>query len=254
MKLIGIYCIRNKISHKSYIGMSTDINRRSKVHFRHPKNAIGDAIKKYGEQAFVVEILELCPEHLLNDRECHWISAMDCRSPNGYNLLSGGSNDRHSIESRLRMSKIHTGKKLSKKTKRKVSLVTRGSNNGNYGRKHTAEARQKISKSRVGKPSWNKGKNFSVETKAIMSQSARKRSTARPDVWKQSHVICKLYLQGDSVHSLAKKLNTTDLTIKRLLIDNKIPIRTLSESQKLMGLKRRESHPLQLYLFEVNND
>jgi hypothetical protein len=37
------------------------------------------------------------------------------------------------------------------------------------------EEREKISKSKIGKSSWNKGKSFSINTKRLMSVSAKKR-------------------------------------------------------------------------------
>ena len=45
-----------------------------------------------GLENFTIEIIERCEnQNELNEREKFWIKVLKCKSPNGYNLLDGGS-------------------------------------------------------------------------------------------------------------------------------------------------------------------
>ena len=103
---------------------------------------IGNAIKKYGEEAFGVKILVRCdtPEEL-DHREAYYIKIFNTLAPNGYNLRAGGKISeamrdqmikgwarrkarpkyKRSKEQRARMSKAQKGKILSEETKKKMS-------------------------------------------------------------------------------------------------------------------------------------
>lgn len=76
----GVYAIRNTANEKIYVGSSKSIQHRwehnhlpmlkSNTHFNaHLQNAWN----KYGEKSFVLEVLELCAEIELEDREGYWI-------------------------------------------------------------------------------------------------------------------------------------------------------------------------------------
>lgn len=62
------------------------------------------------------------------------------------------------------------GKLASLETKKKMSEVQKGKNNGFYGRKHTEETKKKIGESHKGNK-YRLGKTFSEETKKKMSES-----------------------------------------------------------------------------------
>lgn len=74
--MIGIYKITNKITGQSYIGKSTNIERRWCEH-KTPKaqgnNKLHDDMKKYGIDNFVFEVLEECEKSILFDRELYFI-------------------------------------------------------------------------------------------------------------------------------------------------------------------------------------
>jgi len=65
---------------------------------------LNNAIRKYGIDNFVVELIECCKISNADEREIHYIK--DCNSlfPNGYNLKNGGSVFTHSDESKKRLS------------------------------------------------------------------------------------------------------------------------------------------------------
>ncbi len=160
MKLTGIYCIRHISSGKCYVGQSVDIQKRIKEHFEYQVGFyLGNAIRKYGREAFVFEYLELCSEENLDSRECHWIAVLDCMHPNGYNLRSGGARGRHSELSKQKISKGKIGKKRpppTEQARRNLSAASLGKKNHFYGKRHTAESKQKMSEST--KRSWREKK------------------------------------------------------------------------------------------------
>ena len=88
-----IYRIYNTVNGKSYIGQTTEFERRIKIHFRKHNSctALRNAINKYGKESFRVEILESdVPEKLLSKLEILHIRFWNTLTPNGYNLNIGG--------------------------------------------------------------------------------------------------------------------------------------------------------------------
>ena len=92
--MIGIYCWRNKITNKYYVGQSTDIKHRIAQH----KCAIGNpnynqplyqSFRQYGIENFEWKILEECTAEQLDEREIYWISKLNSYL-DGYNATSGG--------------------------------------------------------------------------------------------------------------------------------------------------------------------
>lgn len=95
--MIGIYKITNKETGKSYIGQSNDITRRFKEHQTVGEKSrilVDIAIKKYGKESFLYEILEECNIEELNQKEKYWIQYFNTVE-NGYNCNPGG--DQQSI-------------------------------------------------------------------------------------------------------------------------------------------------------------
>ena len=88
----GIYIITNKINNHFYIGLSKDIELRWKHHINESQNknskeyekTLYRAFRKYGIENFRFEILELCSEESLREREIFWINKMDAINK-GYN-------------------------------------------------------------------------------------------------------------------------------------------------------------------------
>lgn len=103
--MIGIYKITNKINGKFYIGQSVDIKRRFMEH-RTPHGkmtSIKLAIKKYGKENFLFEVIEECSVEDLDAREIFWIENLKPQ----YNRDEGGRGSRGhhvSIEVRERLS------------------------------------------------------------------------------------------------------------------------------------------------------
>lgn len=97
-KVSGIYCIRNKIDDKVYIGLSSNIYARWQTHktklnsLSHINKHLQSSWTKYGEDAFEFSILELCDDiNLLPDMEIKWIARYNSSDKKfGYNMTSGG--------------------------------------------------------------------------------------------------------------------------------------------------------------------
>ena len=95
--LCGIYLIKCKVNDKVYIGQSKNIYHRFKCHLSrafnqdcHTYNTIlSRAIRKYGRDKFELEILELCDENDLNEREVYYIALYNSTIM-GYNMDLGG--------------------------------------------------------------------------------------------------------------------------------------------------------------------
>lgn len=93
----GIYKITNIASSTSYIGQATNIALRiyQHLHSSISENAkdynypLHKAIRKYGVDNFVFEVLEECEYFKLNEREQYWITFYDTFK-NGYNQTAGG--------------------------------------------------------------------------------------------------------------------------------------------------------------------
>jgi group I intron endonuclease len=97
---VYIYKITNKINNKIYIGQTIhSIHSRFLKHktIARVKNsdykAIHKAINKYGEDNFLLELVEECHSmEELNNKETEYIKQFNSLSPNGYNLCTGGFN------------------------------------------------------------------------------------------------------------------------------------------------------------------
>lgn len=170
----GIYQIRHVASGKVYVGSAISLSRRKIEHWRdlrrgdHGNAKLQRAWNKYGEDAFVFEVLE--PVLLLEDlltREQDWILKLDvCRK--GYNLApTAGSLLGHkmSMETRQRMSKVKTGVRKSPEHVAKVKEAL-------TGRRMTDEQREKMRVAKLGKTR----DPHSEETRRKMSLAASGRT------------------------------------------------------------------------------
>lgn len=167
-------------SNKIYIGQTTNEARRRaewfylKMYYSHKGTKIDNARLKYGPSNFKYEVLERIIYNNIEEAtreldrlEIYYIKLYNSYK-NGYNLTIGGSSTRGLIlseEARNKISRIHKGKKLTKK--QIDSLV-----NSNTGRKHSLETRLKISKA-------NKGKCVSPESRMKISRALTGRKLSK---------------------------------------------------------------------------
>jgi group I intron endonuclease len=177
----GIYKITSP-SGRVYIGQSINIERR----FRYYKGVackeqikIYNSLLKYGVDAHIFEVLELCDTEQLNNRERHYQDLYDSVA-NGLNLLyvkSEHFNGGHSEESKKKISDSLKGRVFTEEHKYKIGL-----NNSRRGM--SDETKEKHRLNRLGKKASAEsiekqilkrlGSKRSEETKRKMSESAKK--------------------------------------------------------------------------------
>ncbi len=105
-----IYCIKNLINEKIYIGKHCGYPQDSKSYFGSGK-IITAAIKKYGKSNFTKTILQVIDNGDLNERQIFWIKEYNSNNNHiGYNLTIGGDGGATFI-----------GKSHSLNTKQKIS-------------------------------------------------------------------------------------------------------------------------------------
>lgn len=150
MKNPGIYILTNTVNGKQYVGKDSCLPSRINQHLRGQTPncpAIHNAIKKYGNETFSVEIIQYpdISEEALNAVE-HWkIRQFHTLSPNGYNLTEGGEGVFNpSLEIRQKISEANKGKNHWMYGKSSEDHPM-------YGKKHSDEAKKKISENNAMK-------------------------------------------------------------------------------------------------------
>ncbi len=169
--LCGIYAIECRTHSKIYIGQSSSIYRRWQEHKRqlrkgiHSNSHLQNSWLKYGEHLFNFYILEACNRDILNSKEEYYISLID--KLNCFNLGPVGPTYTRSVETRVRLSKSLTGRRLTDEHKRKLSETHRKSGL-HVGKKLTDAHKKKIG-------AKMKGRKFSLEHKMKLSIANKKR-------------------------------------------------------------------------------
>jgi len=137
-KKSGIYKITSPTD-KIYVGESSNLNNRCKRYLNPNKikgqKGIYNSILKYGSESHKIEILELCDEDILLERERYYQEFFNSIEE-GLNCFYTGTKDKK--------------KKHSEGTKKLMSEKSMGPNNPFYGKTHTLESLKKISDSSKG--------------------------------------------------------------------------------------------------------
>ena len=144
--------IKNLVNGKMYIGQTENLRGRWTQHksnvsiLNYP---IYGAIRKYGIDKFRFVPLEFFNKREeIDAAEIFWIDLLETRNKKyGYNLKGGGANGKHSTASLLKMSFIKIGKRHSLDSKLKMSKSHLGDNNPNFGKVTPLTIKDKISKS-----------------------------------------------------------------------------------------------------------
>lgn len=179
-----VYCIKNTVNNKEYIGLTTrTLEKRWKQHIYESNKQdswewntpLGNAIKKYGKDLFQVFVLEECSsETELKQKEIQLIKERKSLSTeNGYNLTLGGDGRlgyKLSEETKRKIGEGNIGKVMSNEAKEKMSVAAKKRSVGKLspmdGKKHTDDALKKISES-------SKGRIFSEESRIKKSESLK---------------------------------------------------------------------------------
>jgi len=193
-----IYCHTHTESGRRYIGLTKlTMMKRWNQHLHNAKSKLGkgcryfwSAIRKYGKDAFLHEVLEVCSElGVANLAEESWIEFYDTRnSEKGFNLMQGGLHTPHSVKTdywnrpgfREKASAVSKASwtpeyrqkmsKISKEVHSRPEIVALGSSF--KGKHHSDESKRKISEVQRGKKLSNDHKE-----KIRQASSGRKLST-----------------------------------------------------------------------------
>lgn len=220
-----IYKITNKINNKSYIGKkygSFDDN------YYGSGKIIKEAIKKYGKENFIIEILCECKnEKDINLNEQKYIKENNPK----YNIAKGGtggntllySTETHKKEiikkRSISLSKTWNNKSKEEKQKwaKSISLAKKGKKYNRPDYKHSEEVKQKIKLS-----NQQSHLNRSEEHKQKLLQAAKKRiGTDNPNCWKRVVIDNVIY---NSYKEASEKLKVTRQTINHWVKKGKATI------------------------------
>lgn len=194
LKRTGVYCIKNIVTGKVYVGSaSQSFRRRWNRHLGELCKGIHHCLHlqrsydKHGDAAFEFSILEMCEPAMCIKCEREWIEKCDATGPLGYNLMPAADNRlgcKHTVETKAKIAASHIGKSVSEETKQKLRVANRGKTHTEESRRKMSEAqkgskrpafseehRANMSRSRKGKPSPHKGKKRSPE---IIEKTASK--------------------------------------------------------------------------------
>lgn len=192
----GIYCFRNKINGKCYVGSSKNIFSRTWRHRsalrnkNHYNPKFQHGWNKYGEENFECFVLQLCGAELLIPLEQKYIvekKAVD----EGYNIQPvAATNDRWttSPEGRARISASRRNTKASPLARARMRAAK-------LGKKASLETKQKMSKAHLGikiGPYKNKRTNYgplSAEQKRQISETLKGRNLPLAVRQKQSAAL-----------------------------------------------------------------
>lgn len=198
MKICGVYLIKNKFNGKKYVGSSCDVQSRWTQHFNgHGSVVLKRAIRKYGKECLVTEVLEVCERRDLPEAEAKWIKALkpeynlDSLTDSGGRVVSATSKQRMSA-AKLGQPSFMKGKNHSPESRAKMSAAKMGKPNGRLGIAHSPDAKAKISLAHTGmrhSPEHKEkirltslGRKHSDEARAKIAASKMGISRPRPDV------------------------------------------------------------------------
>ena len=196
-KRCGVYCIKNKINNKVYIGSSHNMYKRFRRHLnelrknKHGNTHLQNAFLKYGEGNFYICIFDYCLEDSISLKEQFYMDLLGCTNIScGYNIRPKADNRLMAEETKKKLSVAHTGKKLSEETKKKLSYIRKGRPSYLKGTKLSEGHKQKIKDNARTNPNYGfKGKKHTEESLKKISQSSTGRLKSEESKAKQSAQI-----------------------------------------------------------------
>ena len=255
-----IYKIKNKINGKVYIGQTKScrgFNGRYCANgtgvervYNYYLNNLGSgksnihlirSIAKYGIESFEVnEFLDIAfSKQELDIKEKCWISVYNTLDPRyGYNKRDGGQDGGQTYESRKLNSISKLGFDISKYSDDIIDMyinkkepITHISNKYNV--------------------------NDCVIDRILKENNIKKRSESEVmlgyDINDYKDYIIDKY-KNNSINSIAKELNVTINTIKRVVINNNIKIKSMSEIKKGQGKGSKNPSSTTIFVYNINKE
>jgi len=211
-----IYKITNTINKKCYVGVTTksNVNDRWASHKSAIKCGNGcpllmKAFNKYGEDAFVFEIIIICFDDDVFYYENEYIIKYNSLSPNGYNVAEGGKSGKtflgkkHSEATKKIIgikSKEYTNRPDVKERARRVCIEWNKTHNVSKLQKKSEKWRKALELGKIG----GKGKNRSEEIKNKISNGLKEyfKNNGSANKGKHSKIMTKV--NGRKVNQYSK--------------------------------------------------
>ena len=192
MNKSAIYCIKNLVNGKCYVGSAVDISKRKSSHWkmlqsdRHHSKKLQNSWNKYGGAVFTFEVIEIVEERKsLISREQHWIDLFQSAGERGYNIAQKAGSSlgvKHTEETRAKVSAANRNRKYSPVPEERRAIISAAlkGRKREYtspehrahlaealtGKKHTPESRAKMSAAH---------RNITPETRLRMSEGQKRR-------------------------------------------------------------------------------
>ncbi len=208
MRKAFIYKVTHTESGRVYVGQTRDkkgIRNRWSVHVSCARRAVYDtyfhnAIRKYGESAFVVELLDECTIDSANALEKRYIATFRSNEKAfGFNMSEGGDGGQNT---------------QSPEVRKKISDAKRGKPTGIL---YTPEVREKIAASKRGKPrnaetikkikENRKVTELSAAWKSAISSGLKKSAKFSLSSQDADEIVTKLPYKSDSQLSIEYKVS-----------------------------------------------
>lgn len=175
-----IYKTTNTVNNKFYIGkhQTDDLDDG----YLGSGVALNHAIKKYGANSFVREILTYASCYdSLNRLECEYVTEDLCNNPQSYNIALGGQGgcivlkEGHPLYNATRKKITDSLLNIWDQTSERVKQLHKEKRVGMHGKKHSEETKVKMSATgkTVPKP-WLNGRTLSENTKIKMNEGKQK--------------------------------------------------------------------------------
>ena len=229
----GVYRILNTTNGMHYIGSSKDLRKRKNCHFsalrrgKHHCVYLQNAFTLYGETAFVFEVLEHTNELIVVEQK-FLDSAVTGTT---YNMLSSAYSTcgpshpmygkRHSDSTRAKIKEARSRQLVSHSTETRAKI-----GQSNRGKRISAES---ISKMRATKAErrhapWNRGLTY---------KSSGSVAAGRDKLLKQINekYVLQKYSDGHSINSIARYLLCSCDTVRRVLSEHGVRIRSIREQK-----------------------
>ena len=236
-----IYLLKNTVNGKIYVGQTwLELNKRFGKNGCNYSNSIYlfNAIKHYGADKFEYKLLAECDDQdEANKLESEYIEKYNSRDLNvGYNLKEGGSNGKHSEETKLKISqnaaKPWLGKHITDEMKKAIS-------DANTGRLHTEEWKEQNSEFMIKRHKEDghpmQGKHHTDEAKAQMSEKLKGQVHSRESIERgakkrqmkkeKENALIKAYQSNEAVPAILERLGAKTSALYRVLKRNNIPLR-----------------------------
>lgn len=227
-----IYKITNKINKKTYIGQTWQTMKLRFLQHSYSNDSIKlyNAIKKYGLHNFTIECITIAnTQEIANILEIQFIAKYQSNIRHiGYNISNGGNGvGKHSLQTKVKLSKSLKGKKKAPFTKIHKTNMSKAK----MGHSVSQEARDKISKANIGRKLTKEQANNIGFGHLGLKYNMKDRETRNKNISlgkkkkisdnQVIEIITKWKTKKYTAKQLAKEYNTTDKYIYGIISGKK---------------------------------